>query len=120
MNISHNQLHEAGKRYVSSKLARMGINPAMLNIQVKTSSGRNAPRRWDAGKHRPNASKYSFYVFLNLWDDPKKEIECFVVPSEFVARTVDWERIRPQFKLSSDKAVEFLNRWELISNLFKE
>lgn len=139
MKILNKLLGDAGEHYVAFQLARMGINPAMLSanskwvdilatdngknvvsIQVKTSAGRNAHRQWDVGKHCPDSSKYFFYVFLNLWDDPKKEIECFIVPSEFVAKNVDWEKDRPQYRLSGADEIKFLNNWKSISDLFKK
>lgn len=139
MRISNKLLGDAGEHYVAFQLARMGISPAMLSvnstgvdilatdngknvisIQVKASSGRNAPRNWDVGKHQPAANSHFFYVFLNLWDDSQREIECFVVPSKYVFNTVDWKQSRPQFRLSRANEGEFLNKWEFISDLFKE
>ena len=135
MTISNKLLGDAGEHYVAYRLAMLGINPALLStnskgadilatntgknvvsIQVKTSSGRNAPMQWDLGKHRPDPSEIFFYIFLNLWDDHTREIECFIVPSNYIAdeNNVNWSTSRPQFKLSKKNKADFLNRWDLI------
>ena len=137
MKLLNKLLGNAGEHYVAFQLARMGINPALLSenskgvdilatddgknlisIQVKTSAGRNASRQWDVGKHCPNSSKNFFFVFLNLWDDSQKEVECFIVPSEYVAHKVNWEDDRPQLRLSKKDAALFQNNWELIKDVF--
>ncbi len=133
-------LAEAGKHYVAFRLAAMGINPKILkkpedskginiiaignedkkvNIRVKTSAANNNSRAWDAGGNYPDSSKSYIYIFLNLWDDyPKREIECFVIPSEYVNAQLVLDRTkRPQFKFlkkDKDKEIEFLNNWALI------
>jgi len=139
MKRSHNQLlGNAGEYFIAFQLARRGLNPAILgqnsqdvdilatdggqtvvNIQVRTSAGRNQPRRWDVGRHRPNHSKNFFYVFINMWDQENKEIEYFIVHSKWVCENVDWEKSRPQFIIKNDDEYKrFLYNWESITSLF--
>jgi hypothetical protein len=129
--INNTLLGDAGEYYVAFRLASMGINPALMSrnskgvdilatdngqkvisIQVKSSRGKNNPRRWDVGRHRPAPSASFFYIFLNIFDDSGENIECFVVPSNFVAGEVIWEENkRPIFHLIKNNIAQFKDNW---------
>lgn len=122
MRVHNKLLGDAGEYYIAFELARRGITPAIMtrnslgadilatvdgqsvvSIQVKTSAGRNQPRLWDVGKHRPNHSQTFFYIFINIWDTYSRQIEYFVVSSERVFNNVNWASPRPQFRIKRMK-----------------
>lgn len=131
-------LGDAGEYYVAFRLAAMGINPALMSrnskgvdilatdngqnvisIQVKSSRGKNNPRRWDVGNHCPKPSASFFYVFLNIFDESGENIECFVIPSRFVAEKVSWgDSKRTTFHLQNEHAAQFNNNWDPIVAFF--
>lgn len=131
-------LGDAGEYYVAFRLAAMGINPALMNrnskgvdilatdngqnvisIQVKSSRGKNNPRRWDVGNHFPKPSASFFYVFLNIFDESGENIECVVIPSRFVAEKVSWgDNKRKTFHLQNEHATQFNNNWDQIKKFF--
>jgi hypothetical protein len=129
---------DAGEHYVAFELARRGASPAMLStntkgadilatisgrkvvsIQVKASAGSNDPRTWAVGKKSTHPSPNFFYVFLNVWSDLIKPIECFIVPSEVVLNSVNWQASMPQFRMKTSAVSLYLNNWELILSELK-
>ncbi len=137
--INNKLLGDAGEHYVAFQLARRGVSPALLStntkgadllatisgrnsisIQVKTSAGRNNPRTWAVGKHKPEVSDTFFYVFLNVWDDFEKPISCYVIPSIIVAKSVNWEVSMPQFGLLKGSEVSYRENWAPILEALSE
>lgn len=128
-------LGDAGEYYVAFQLARRGINPALLSqnalgcdilatddgttvisIQVKTSEGKGSSRQWCVGKHKPTGSNSLLYVFVNMLTNNK--IECFIVPSKFVAETATWHNKVPLFKITEEQKEFYRDKWELITSHF--
>lgn len=137
--IQNKLLGDAGEYYVAFQLARRGISPALLStntkgvdllatisgrnsisIQVKASAGRNNPRTWAVGKHRPEISKTFFYIFINVWDDYQKIISCYVIPSSIVAESVNWDASMPQFCLGKGAEDLYHENWESILEVLSE
>ena len=85
-----------------------------MAIQVKASAGRNNCHRWAVGKRRPNSSESFFFVFVNIWDDPKKTPDFFVVPSAEVATRVNWKASMPVFSVNKNRQ----NDWSAIKGFF--
>ena len=131
--LKNRLLGDAGEHFVAFQLARRGVSPALLStnthgadliatisgrksvtIQVKASAGRNNPRTWAVGSHKPDISESFFYLFLNIWDDFERPIACYVVPSSFVAKSVNWEAARPQFVLNKSQEGMYLENWSLL------
>jgi len=138
MNLNNKLKGDAGEYFVAFELARRGINPAIMSrnskgvdllatdngenvisIQVKTSSGTNNHKQWDVGSHSPSHSETFFYFFINMWDDPEKEIEYLIVPSQIVKEKVNWEKQRPQFAVNEEEYKMFLYNWDSVLKLFK-
>ncbi len=127
---------DAGEFYVAFSLARRGVHPAILSsntsgadilvtddgenvisIQIKSSSARMLPRVWKVDK-KPNPSDNFFFVFLNMYDDESKPIECFIVPSHDVVKYTTWNNVWHNFKITKTMEPDYAERWDLIlSNL---
>lgn len=138
MKLNSRIVGDAGEYLVAYNLSRRGLAVALMNqgaqgvdmlvtndgkdvvsVQVKSSQGRNQPRQWMVGKHQPSPSAHFFYVFCNIWEDESKEPEVFVVPSEEISKSVNWEANVPLFKIKDPKKEgKYLYGWEQITNLF--
>lgn len=135
--MNNKLIGDSGEYLVSYHLARRGLASALMNsgtkgvdilvtddgksvasIQVKSSQGKSQPRQWMVGKNQPSASNNFFYIFCNIWEDIERNPEIFIVPSQHVKETVDWESTVPLFKLSQETAEKYLENWEQILNLF--
>lgn len=123
---------DAGEFYVAFNLARRGVHPALLStnakgadllvtddgqkivsIQVKTSAARHDPRIWQVNKP-PSVSKDFFFVFLNVFDDESKPVECFIVPSQDVLTLTTWNKKWHNFKITKAIEPDYKDRWDLI------
>lgn len=125
-------LGDAGEYFVALQLARRNIIPTILpkgttkydltasangkiiNIQVKTSAGRNHDRSWYVGKNKPNPSDDFIYFFVNMWDDETKVPEYFIVSSKWVMKDSALDRDRPKFYLRENEDKMFAENWNLI------
>jgi hypothetical protein len=123
-------LGDAGEYFVALQLARRGICPTTLsrntktfdltatangktlNIQVKTSAGRNHDRSWYVGKNKPNPSDDFIYFFVNMWDDENRLPEYFIVPSCWVIKDPALDRDRPKFYLRDNEDKKFKENWK--------
>ena len=138
-NLDTKKLHkkllgDAGEHYVAFELARRGISPAMLStntkgadllatisgkrvvsIQVKSSRGANNPTSWEVGSNKPEISETFFYIFLNVWEDFFRPIEVFIVPSTNVVEKVNWDGVRPVFRINKNELDKYRNNWAQIA-----
>jgi hypothetical protein len=136
--LNNQLISEAGEHFIAYHLAMRGINPAIMpknskgidilatddgrrviSVQVKASTGRNSPRKWMVGKNKPKYADHFYYIFANIWEDLKREPECFIVPSEYVAKNTNWQNKVPVFELKSEQEIDrFLNSWSSILSHF--
>ncbi|HFQ5139446.1 hypothetical protein [Vibrio rotiferianus] len=136
--MDNKTIGDAGEYLVAYNLSRRGLSAALMNagtkgvdilvtddgksvasIQVKSSQGKSQPRQWMVGKKQPNPSDNFFYVFCNIWVDTTREPEVFVVPSQFVKDSVNWDSKVPLFKIKPENESDFLNNWAPILDLFE-
>lgn len=133
---------DAGEYFIAYNLAKRGISPALMNqgtkavdilctidsskvvsIQVKSSWAKTAPRQWMVGKHKPSPSSSFFYIFCNIFelkDNISREPEIFIVPSQIIHDTVNWDSSVPLFKLEKNDVHLYENNWDSIIYKLKE
>ena len=136
--ISNPMLNQAAKSYVAFELIRRGCSidcsgnsrkpihqvdyqGQSTNIIIKASAGRNQPRRWDAGKVS-NLCGCDFCVFLNIWDDEKRPVECFVLTKKEVLDNLTPNQNRPILSLEHETPLtsEARFNWDKIISYFNE
>ncbi len=91
---------------------------SVASIQVKSSQGKSQPRQWMVGKKQPSVSNNFFYAFCNIWEDKARTPEIFIVPSQYVKETVNWEVKVPLFKLDPVSESKYSESWDQILELF--
>ena len=137
--MNNKLIGDSGEYLVSYHLSRRGLAAALMNrgakgvdilvtddgksvasIQVKTSQGKSQPKQWIVGKNQPRVSRNFFYVFCNIWEDLERAPDIYIVPSQYVKDTVNWNSEVPLFKLTQETANKYIENWEQILKLFTE
>ena len=129
---------DSGEYFVAYMLSRMGLSAALttsgtsaidilvtkdgsksISIQVKSSWARTQPRQWMIGTKRPHVSDDLIYIFCNLKEDLEdfSHPEIFIVPSSDVLSLSTWSSKAPLFKIPKGRDSDYLNRWDLITDL---
>jgi hypothetical protein len=128
----------AGEYFVAAELSRRGITCALtrnnalgvdilatvdgsksMTFQVKASAGRGDSRKWAVGKNNTICSASFFYVFVNVWTEPSRPHEVFIVPSSVVCdRLKNRVSSMPTFRLRKDEVGSYRNNWKPVADYF--